>query len=207
MSDEDMEAVARLADRVGAYILADEIYRGSELSGIEGRSCHEVYDRSIVLSGLSKAMAHPGLRLGWIAAEKPVIDECWHRHDYTSISTGIISQYAGCKLLEPARRRQVLTRGREILRSNLAYLQSWIAGRSEQFSLIPPMAGGMAFVRYELPINSSMLSERLRLEKSVFVVPGDWFGLDHYLRFGIGCESGVLQAGLALFDEFLDEFT
>jgi len=205
MSDSEMEAVARLADGAGAYVLADEIYRGSELDGVERRSFHDVYDRAIVLSGLSKAMAHPGLRLGWIAAKKPVIDECWHRHDYTSISTGIISQYAGRKLLEPGRRREVLNRGREILRSNLAFLQRWIEERSGQFSLIPPQAGGMAFVRYELPVNSSVLSERLRLEKSVFVVPGDWFGMDHYLRFGIGCEPEVFREGLALVGEFLDE--
>ena len=63
----------------------------------------------------------------------------------------------------------------------------------------------MAFVRYEMPINSSELTYRLRREKDVFVVPGDWYGMDHYLRFGIGCEHHVLTRGLELFDEFLSE--
>jgi len=63
----------------------------------------------------------------------------------------------------------------------------------------------MAFVRYEMPINSSELTDRLRLEKNVFVVPGDWYGMDHYLRFGIGCEHRVLTDGLELLDEFLTE--
>jgi aspartate/methionine/tyrosine aminotransferase len=204
MSEADMQAVARIAERVGAWILSDEIYRGSELSGVEGKSFHDYYDRSIVLSGMSKAMAHPGLRLGWIAADRKVIDECWHRHDYTSISTGIISQYAASKLMQPGRRRAILDSGRELLRSNLARLSAWIESRGDRFELIPPTAGGMAFVRYHMDINSSVFSERLRREKSVFVVPGDWFGMDHYLRFGIGCQPDVLHQGLDLIDQFLD---
>ncbi len=205
LSEADMAGVARVADKTGAYILSDEIYRGSELQGQESKSFHDVYDRAIILSGLSKAMAHPGLRIGWIAAEKQVVDECWHRHDYTSISTGIISQYAGAKLLEPERRQSILNRGRDILKSNLDYLTDWIKGHKNRFHLIPPRAGGMAFVHYELPINSSELTDRLRLEKSVFVVPGDWYGMDAYLRFGIGCHQDVLRESLELFDQFLDE--
>jgi aspartate/methionine/tyrosine aminotransferase len=100
MSETDMIEVARIADKSGAYIVSDEIYRGSELDGGEGKSFHDVYERSIILSGLSKSMAHPGLRLGWVAADRQVVDDCWHHHDYTSISTGIISQYVGQKLLE-----------------------------------------------------------------------------------------------------------
>ncbi len=205
MGESEMAEVARIADRVGAFILSDEIYRGSELDGTECRSFHDVYDRSIIMSGLSKAMAHPGLRLGWVAADREVVDACWHCHDYTSISTGIISQYAARKLLEPDRRQQILGRGRSILNANLGYLMDWIAQRSDRFSLTPPKAGGMAFVRYTYPINSSELAHGFRRAKSVFVVPGDWFGMDSFLRFGIGCEQHVLEAGLSLFDEYIDE--
>ncbi len=205
MSEADMREVARIAGKASAYILSDEIYRGSELDGTECPSFHGLYERSIVLAGLSKAMAHPGLRIGWIAADKAIVDGCWHCHDYTSISTGIISQYAGTRLLEPERRQHILNRGRSILRENLDYLGSWIGARSDRFSLIPPKAGGMAFVHYELSINSSELSDGLRREKSVFVVPGDWYGMDHYLRFGIGCERAVLVEGLELFDEYINE--
>ena len=63
----------------------------------------------------------------------------------------------------------------------------------------------MAFVGYDLDINSSALVERLRLEKDVLVVAGDWFGMDHYLRLGIGGETGELVEGLALLDNFLRE--
>jgi aspartate/methionine/tyrosine aminotransferase len=54
----------------------------------------------------------------------------------------------------------------------------------------------MAFVKYDLPIGSTELSDSLRHEESVFVVAGDCFGMDGYLRFGIGSERPVLEEGL-----------
>jgi aspartate/methionine/tyrosine aminotransferase len=63
----------------------------------------------------------------------------------------------------------------------------------------------MAFIRYNMAINSTDLSTRLRKEKSVFVVAGDWYGMDHYLRIGIGGEKEKLLAGLNLVDEMLND--
>lgn len=45
------------------------------------------------------------------------------------------------------------------------------------FSLTPPGAAAIAFVRYHLDINSTAFTERLRQEKSTLIVPGDHFGM------------------------------
>jgi aspartate/methionine/tyrosine aminotransferase len=63
----------------------------------------------------------------------------------------------------------------------------------------------MAFIGYNMPINSSELVTRLRKEKSVLIVAGDWFGMDNYLRLGIGGKTEELVAGLELIDEFLGQ--
>jgi aspartate/methionine/tyrosine aminotransferase len=54
----------------------------------------------------------------------------------------------------------------------------------------------MAFVRYDLDINSTELSEWLRKEHSVFILAGDTFGMDRHFRLGIGSETAYLTAGL-----------
>jgi aspartate/methionine/tyrosine aminotransferase len=54
-------------------------------------------------------------------------------------------------------------------------------------------------------MNSSELVTRLRKEKSVFVVAGDWFGMGRYLRVGIGGETRQLIEGLQLVGEFVDQ--
>ncbi len=200
-----MDAIAEIARGVGAYILSDEIYRGSEFDGVECPSFADVYEKAIVCSGLSKSMALPGLRIGWIVGPKDIVAEAWHRHDYTTICTTIPSQYAATKVLEPERRLKILNHGRDLLRRNLEIFSDWIKPYDNVFRFIPPKAGGMAFARYSMDINSQKLVDRLREEKSVFVVAGDWFGMDGYLRFGIGTETKVLSGGLKLAAETLRE--
>jgi len=92
-----------------------------------------------------------------------------------------------------------------MLKDNLVAFQQWVDSHVGLFKFIPPRAGGMAFLRYSLDINSSALSDMLRTQKSVFIIAGDCFGMDHYLRIGIGGEKKHLLSGLKLIDEMLDE--
>ncbi|MCB1841364.1 MAG: aminotransferase class I/II-fold pyridoxal phosphate-dependent enzyme [Halioglobus sp.] len=205
LSEEAMARIVELAAARGCYILSDEIYAGSELDGKETPSFFSLYERTIVASGLAKSLSHPGLRIGWLAGPREVIDGAWHHHDYTSISTGIISQYVANIIMQPAKRAEVLDRGRHLLRVNVPIVEKWVRERGEHLRMIPPKAGGMAFIGYDLGINSSALVERLRIEKDVLIVAGDWFGMDGYLRLGIGGETHELIEGLERVDEFLDE--
>ena len=54
-------------------------------------------------------------------------------------------------------------------------------------------------------MNSTDLVERLRNEKSVLLVPGDMFGLDGYVRIGVGPPREYLLAGLDRFDALLKD--
>jgi aspartate/methionine/tyrosine aminotransferase len=73
------------------------------------------------------------------------------------------------------------------------------------FSLIPLRAAAIAFPRYHLSINSTELGERLNHEKSVLIMPGDHFGLDHYLRISFGLPPDCFQAGLDRIHELILE--
>ena len=50
-----------------------------------------------------------------------------------------------------------------------------------------------------------MKNDVLKLEKSVFILAGDCFGMDHYFRMGIGGEQKDLVRGMELIDETLRE--
>jgi len=84
-------------------------------------------------------------------------------------------------------------------------LENWVAAQGGLFSFEPPRAGGMAFLKYAMNVNSTELVHAIRREKSVLLVPGDVYGLDGYLRVGIGTEKATLEAGLARVGEFLRE--
>ena len=59
-----------------------------------------------------------------------------------------------------------------------------------------PEAGAILFARYDADIPSAELAERLRVEQSVLIVPGSQFGVDRYVRFGLGMPTAFFQEGL-----------
>jgi aspartate/methionine/tyrosine aminotransferase len=192
----DLDAVARAADRVGAWVLSDEIYRGAELDGNETATMWGRSERVIVTSGLSKAYGLPGLRIGWIVGPPATIASFWSYHDYTTIAPGALSDRLARAALVPARRERLLERTRGILRSNLPIIERWLDDHAGAFQWMRPEAGAILFARYRHRINSTSLVTRLREEKSVLIVPGDHFGMDGYLRLGFGEPSEYMMRGL-----------
>jgi aspartate/methionine/tyrosine aminotransferase len=202
---DDLDRIAAVADRHGAWVLSDEIYRGAERDGRETPTMWGRYDRAIVTSGLSKAYALPGLRIGWIVAPPTLVGKLWSYHDYTTISPGALSDALARRALEPARRWQILARTRAILNENYPIITEWLDSQHGLFSYVPPDAGAIVYVRYEHEINSTALVNRLRLEKNVLIVPGDHFGMDGYLRIGYGDKTDYLRAGLSRLRDLLVE--
>jgi aspartate/methionine/tyrosine aminotransferase len=196
LSAAGMREIVAIAEAVDAWVYADEVYRGAELDGIEVPSFAGMSDRVMVAGGLSKAYALPGLRLGWLVGPQDVIAESWAYHDYTSITAGILSNNIAEIALSPETRSRILKRNRAMLGTNLELVIDWVRGFGGVFHFIPPKAGGMSFMRYDLDINSTELAEWLREEHSVFILAGDTFGMDRFFRLGIGAETTYLKAGL-----------
>jgi aspartate/methionine/tyrosine aminotransferase len=197
--DSMREIVARTARR-GAWLLADEVYRGAERAGEETPTFWGTYERLLVTSGLSKAYGLPGLRIGWVVGPADTIAELWGRKDYLTISPGALSDVLARKALRPDVRARVFARTRGILRANYPILEEWVARQGDAFRMVPPRAGAIAYLRYAWPINSTELVTRLRDEQGVLIVPGDHFGMDGFLRIGFGNEPADLRAGLARID-------
>jgi len=198
----ELDEIAGVAARTGAWILSDEIYRGAELDGVETATMWGRYERVIVTAGLSKAYGLPGLRLGWIAGPVSLVQAVWGVHDYTSIAPNAISDRLARIAL--SRRRLLLARTRGIVAANYALVRKWIEKRAPKMSHVPPEAGAILFVRYHHRINSTAFVERLRTEKSVLLVPGDHFAMDGYFRIGFGNHPGHVTAALDLVGEVLD---
>lgn len=203
LTSESMKGIVELAAGAGAWILADEVYQGAELSGPVSPSFWGRWDRTLVVNGLSKAYGLPGLRIGWIVGPEEVVKRTWPYHDYTTISPSALSDHLAARVLEPGTRERVLARTRAILNANLPVLERWLGDHDGLFVFRRPQAGAICFARYTVKENSTELVERLIREKSVLVVPGDHFETDGYLRFGYGSEKGYLLRALGLIDEVL----
>lgn len=205
LTSEEMIEIIEIARSVGAWIYSDEVYRGAELDGNTIESFRGMYEKVMVNGGLSKAYALPGLRLGWLVGPEEIIADTWAYHDYTSITAGKISNYIAEIALQPEKRLEILTRNRNMLNENLITVKNWLNQYGDIFEYIDPKAGGMLFIKYNLDINSTELAEWLRMEKSVFILAGDCFGMDHYFRIGIGERKNYILKGLERIKEALKE--
>ncbi len=207
LTGAETEGVIRIAARSGAWIHADEIYQGSERSGITTPTFYGKYDRVIVTNGLSKAYGLPGLRIGWIVAPADLIAKMWSYHDYTTIAPGTLSDVLARVAVSPEGRSRCYERTRSICRANFPLFRGWMEEHGGVFRMIEPKAGAIAYVRYDLPVNTTVLMERLLKEKSVLVGPGDHFGMDSFLRIGYGPPPDYLRAGLELANEVIGTLT
>jgi aspartate/methionine/tyrosine aminotransferase len=198
-------AIVSAAAKVGAWILADEVYRGAEFEGGMTPSFWGSYERVLSTAGLSKAYGLPGLRTGWVVAPPEMIERLWGYHDYTSIAPTVLTDRLASVALEPTRREWILDRTRKILKQNYPVLKQWLDSHADRFSHVPPKAGAIAWAGLIEGANSARLAEDLRSRKNVLIVPGEQLGMESHLRFGYGGDVDHLRRALARLDEFLVE--
>jgi aspartate/methionine/tyrosine aminotransferase len=206
LTEAEMDAIVAEADKVGAWLIADEVYGGAERErNDQTPSFFGRYDKVIAVNGLSKAYGLPGLRLGWAVAPPEITEALWRRHEFVTISASMLGNRLGEIALRPDVRPQLISRTRRLIRDGFATLQEMLAVRPGVFSVVAPMASALSFVRYDLPLGSTELVHRLRAEKSTLVVPGDCFGVDHHLRISSALPDDYLREGLGRMNDLVGD--
>lgn len=196
LTSAEMDDIVSLADRHGAWILADEVYRGAEVGSDPVPSFWGRYDRVLVTNSLSKAYGLPGVRIGWVVGPDEIVERLWARTDYTTIAPSSVSDALATIALAPGVRPRILARTRGIIRHNLGVLARWVDSHDGLFTFTPPDAGAICLLRYHTPLPSLELAERLRAEHSLLIVPGAHFGVDGTVRVGFGPPEEELVQGL-----------
>jgi aspartate/methionine/tyrosine aminotransferase len=196
LSRRELEGVVRICERTGAWLHADEVYRGTELSGVESPSFWEKYDRVVCVNSLSKAYGLAGLRIGWILASKKTIEDLWRRHEYTVIAAAGPSMKLAEMALERNKRQSLLDRQRKLTHKGHQILESWVREQDGRFSVEPATATSIAFVGYHFDMGSVELADHIRRQVSVLVAPGIYLGTEYHLRVAVGYEAAKLQTAL-----------
>ena len=195
---EEIVAIAREAD---AWILCDEVYRGTDQHG-DGTtvSIADLYEKGISTAGMSKAFALAGLRLGWIAGPHELIEKVTVHRDYDTISVGVIDDHFATLALEHS--DSVLARSQEITRGNLALLEEWVS-QEPRISWVKPNSGTIALLKYDLPTSSRDFCVSLLKETGVMFTPGSVLNMEGYVRIGYANNPDILKEGLRLVSGFI----
>ena len=196
-----LEAIAEVADSVGAYLLCDEVYRGTGQVG-DGMvpSIVDIYHRGISTAGMSKVFSLAGLRVGWVVAPKELTEKIMIHRDYDTISVGMINDHFAAIALENA--SKVLARSQAITRENLAILDSWITNEP-RVDWVKPRAGTTAMLKLDIPMSSREFCIDLLEKTGVMLTPGDAFDMEGYVRIGYANEREILEAGLSEMSAYL----
>ena len=198
LTPDEEDDLIRVAERSGAWLLADEIYAGAEReTDTVTPTLYGRYPKLISAGSLSKAFGLPGLRIGWLVAPKELITELWQRHEYLTISAAKLSSHALAPVaLRPDVRASIFARTRQFIRTGWTHFAPWIEAHRDVVSLVPPQASAIALVRYTLKMDSVSLAHRLIQDASVLIGPGDYFGVPNHIRISYGLPPDYLCAGL-----------
>jgi len=193
--------LVEIARSHGAYILCDEVYRGTEQSGdLITPSIVDLYEKGIATGSMSKAFSLAGLRLGWMVAPREVLQKAMVHRDYNTISVGRIDDHFAALALENADR--ILARSRKIVRANLSILDPWIES-GEGLSYVKPKAGTTALVKLGFDTPSASFCQSLQQETGVMFLPGSALGQEGHVRIGYAFEQELLRDGLQKVSDFL----
>jgi aspartate/methionine/tyrosine aminotransferase len=198
-----LERVVEIADAAGAYLLCDEVYRGTdqEEPGTTA-SVADLYRRGISTGSMSKAFSLAGLRLGWITGPQEVIRAVSVHRDYNTISVSMVDDLLASIALES--KDAILQRSRRIVRGNLEVLDRWVSAEP-RVSFVKPRSGTTALLKYDFDIPSRDLCVRLVERTGVMLTPGSAFEMEGHLRIGYANNPDVLEEGLSRMSRFFAE--
>jgi aspartate aminotransferase len=94
LTETDLKNIAEALDGTGIFLISDEIY--SDLYFTQRpHSASEFYDKTIIVSGLSKSLSMTGWRLGWAASKQADVTRAIHvLHGFLTVCTSAITQKA-----------------------------------------------------------------------------------------------------------------
>ena len=206
LTENEMDLIINAAANVGAWIVADEVYAGTERGDTKTTpSFWDKYDRVIAINSMSKAYGMPGLRIGWIVAPEALIPELQLRHEYTTISATMLGNVITNIALDSKVRPKLTERARTLINFGFDTLMDILSEHGDTYSVVPPEASAMCIVRYDLPIDSVEFVDRLVHEKSTLVVPGNCFGLDRHFRCSSALPEAYLREGIAKINALVSE--
>ncbi len=191
-----MRRIVSICQKTGAWLHADEVYRGTELAGDETPSFWGMYERVICVNSMSKAYGLAGLRIGWAVAPPQMVEELWRRHEYAVIAAAGPSMKLAEIALLPAKRKMLLDRQRELSRTGHTVLENWVREQDGRFSMSEAVATSIAFVRYHFDMPSAELADHIRKKTSVLVAPGGYLGTEKHLRITVGYEPEKVRTAL-----------
>ncbi|MCH5196838.1 MAG: aminotransferase class I/II-fold pyridoxal phosphate-dependent enzyme [Oscillospiraceae bacterium] len=207
MRKDDLEKIAGVLRDTNIVIASDEIYAEMTYNGEKHVSIAEIdgmKERTLVISGFSKAYAMTGWRLGYIAGPQPIIQQMLKLHQYCIMSSPTISQYAAIAAIEQCKPDVAHMVEEYDMRRKLCVK----AFNDMGLECFEPEGAFYVFPCIKSTgLSSEKFCERLVYDKKVAVVPGNAFGEsgEGFVRVSYAYSVQHLETAFSRIEDFLKE--
>ncbi|WP_067617480.1 aminotransferase class I/II-fold pyridoxal phosphate-dependent enzyme [Alicyclobacillus acidiphilus] len=205
MSKEDLERIANVAIKHDLFVVSDEIYaeltydgKHTSIASLEGMK-----ERTVVISGMSKAFAMTGWRIGYVAAPAPLLSAMLKIHQYTIMCASNMAQRAALEALrngesEMERMVESYDRRRRLIVQGFNEIGLTCHEPKGAFYAFPDIRSS--------GLSSEAFAERLLREQGVAVVPGNVFGEtgEGFVRCSYATSVELIEQALERIRTFLE---
>jgi aspartate/methionine/tyrosine aminotransferase len=204
----ELQELVRIADRVGAWLLVDEVYAGLEWDGPRAPSIAGMYARGITTGSVSKALGLQGLRTGWLICRDAelVMDAVILRENSSEIMN-IMGEVIAEVALRPDRYAAAMKKARGDGAQNLTEMNAWVDAQ-DGLSWVTPRAGLIGLGHLPNGIDSDDFAKRLLADPyRTFLLPGSAYAQPNHIRLGVGGGASVnLSEGLGRVSQALKDW-
>jgi aspartate/methionine/tyrosine aminotransferase len=195
-----LREIGRLARKVGAHVLVDEVYLDFLFERRPSSAVH-LGDNFVVTSSLTKCYGFDGLRCGWILAPPKLAEAMWRLQDFFGVNGAIPAEKIATAAFEDIARFEERTR--RVVSANRKLVDEFMAAHADRLQWVSPDGGPVCFPRLKGTEDGWHFAERLYRDHSTRVIPGNFFEMPRHFRLGFGVESSMLRAGLARLSQAL----
>jgi aspartate aminotransferase len=195
LSRDDLSQMADALRGTNAFLVSDEIYRDIYFGAERPASPSEFYERTVVVSGLSKSMSMTGWRLGWLCGDADVVRAALVLHGYVTTCASAVSQKAAL-----AAWTDEAARARETIRQTFRERRDFLLARIQsELSLRAVAPDGAFYTMLDAGAHgtSAEVAEKM-LAARVITVPGGAFGAEAegFLRLSFCADKHALEEGV-----------
>lgn len=205
MGKADIEALAEVLADTDIFVLSDEIYAELTYGGEKHFSIAavpEMYERTILVSGFSKAYAMTGWRLGYACGHPDIIKAMTKVHQFAIMSAPTTAQYAAIEALKNGDDDIEMMKNEYDMRRHLI-----VKGFNDMgLECFEPKGAFYAFPSIKSTgLSSDEFCERCLREKRVAVIPGNAFGEsgEGFIRCSYAYSADNIKEALSRIEAFL----
>ena len=213
---EELQAIGDFATKHDLYIISDEIYEkliyGEKHISIASLS-DDLYARTIVVNGLSKAYAMTGWRIGYTASSVEIANIMSNVQSHATSNPNTIAQYAGIEALTGD--QSAIEEMRIAFEERKNYMVKTIRSIPNVTCVEPK---GAFYVMVDISYYKGKTIDGVKVENSldfaavliekanIAVIPGIAFGVDDYIRLSYATSMANIEEGLKRLNDFCHKY-